>query len=481
MKTVLRVKQILVSLIIMSFTALLSNAQSNLAFYNSNDQFNSPSFNPAYLNNQHKFTFSIFPLSGMSVGYSNQEVVNGMLIDLISGDLTKEKMSDIFESLLEKDLFSQRFEVSLLSFGYHSSLGAFNFRINEVEQLRSGLKSDFNDFIYHPDFKTIRLNQPQNLYASGVHYREYSLGYAREIIEKKLTIGLRAKIYFGKASLLSDAQGQVTGNNGRYFLQTNNSLNISVPLVLDWTPKDSIIRGATMPDNFKPADYLFNNQNLGAGIDLGFTYKVNQKVQISASVNDLGKINWDSNLNVIHLKGKCEILPDNIQPPEPGDDFITKSPAFLIESRDLNLLFTSVIDTTSTYSTRLPTSFFAGMQYQMNSILQIGVVDRFVQSKGMNQNSLSLTANYEVNKKLTIISGYSSIGKSYNNIPFAILYNWSSGQTYLGTDNLMAFVLPSIADFAGFSFGTCFYLFKPKVKYRESEYLPFYKEKKHNK
>jgi len=481
MKTVLRVKQFLILLIIMSGTVLLANAQSNLAFYNSNDQFNSSSFNPAYQNNQQKFTFSIFPLSGMSVGYSNQQVVNGMLLDLISGDLTKERMTDIFESLIEKELFSQRFDVSLISFGYHSSLGTFSFRINEVEQLRSSLKGDFTDFIYNSDFKTIGLNQPQNLYASGVHYREYSLGYAREIIEKKLTVGLRAKIYFGKASLLSEVQGQATGNNGRYYLQTNEPLNISVPLVLDWSPKDSIVRGATMPDNFKPVDYLFNSKNPGVGIDLGITYKLNQKILITASVNDLGKINWNSYLNVVNLKGKYEILPENLLPPEPEDDFITKSPAFLIEEGDLNSLFKSVIDTTSTYSTRLPTSFFAGMQYQISPSLQIGIVDRFVQSKGMNQNSLSLTANYVVNKKLTIISGYSTIGKSYNNIPLAILYNWSSGQTYLGTDNLMAFIVPSNADYAGFSFGTCFYLFKPKVKYKESEYLPFYKEKKHNK
>jgi hypothetical protein len=136
-----------------------------------------------------------------------------------------------------------------------------------------------------------------------------------------------------------------------------------------------------------------------------------------------------------------------------------------------------VIDS-SGYKTNMPLNIFAGAQYIFGPKLVIGLVDRFVQSKGMSQNSFSLTANYEVNKKFSIVSGYSSIGKSYFNLPFAFIWNLKSGQAFLGTDNLFAFVLPSNADYAGISFGTSIYLFQPKEKYKQSEYLPFYNEKK---
>jgi hypothetical protein len=477
MKAGKRLIQKVILMTILSLLVLLGSAQSNLLYYNSNDQFNAPAINPAFLSSQHKFTFSIFPLSGMSVGYNNQEVVKGMLLDFVSGNLTQEKMNAIFKSLIEKDLFMQRFETSLFNFGYHSEIGAFNFRINEIEQIRSGLKNDFTQFITNPEFLTIQLNQPRNLYADGVHYREYSLGYAREMLNHKLSVGLRAKIYFGKASLYTEAPGVGTAQNGRYFLETSEPINTSFPVDFVFS-EDSIISGANPSEGFTALKYLFNRKNSGMGIDLGITYNVSQKLQLSASVVDLGRINWTSNLNRLNLKGKYEILPQYIK--DSGANYVTKDPSFSTDTKeDLNQLFKSVIDIAD-YSTNLPTSFYAGGQYSVNTKLKIGFVDRFVQSKGMSQNSFSLTANYEVNKKLSLISGYSAIGKSINNIPFALIYNWASGQSFLGTDNLLAFFVPSNADYAGISFGTCFYIFKPKVKFSQSDYLPFYKEKKHN-
>ena len=460
----------------MSLLVLLGKAQTNLLFYNSNDQFNSPSFNPAFLTRNPKFTFSIFPLSGMSVGYNNQAVVKGMLIDFVSGNLTQEKMRGIFRSMLNENVFSQRFETSLLNFGYNSEIGSFNLRINEIEQLGTGLKNDFTQFINNPEFPTIQLNQPKSLYADGVHYREYSLAYAKEIIKNKLTVGLRTKIYFGKASLSTEAQGVVTEENGKYFLETSRFINTSLPVNFVFS-KDSIITGANTSKGFTPLKYLFNRKNSGFGIDLGITYNISQKMELSFSMVDLGKIGWKRNLNRMNLQGKYEILPQYINNSELNS--ITKNPSFSTDVKgDLNQLFKCVIDTTA-YSTKLPSIFYAGWKFNFSPELNFGLVDRFVKLKGMNQNSISLSANYELSKKITLNSGYSTIGKSYNNVPFGLIYNWGSGQSYLGTDNLMAFFIPSKVDYAGISFGTCFNIFISKEKYKWSPYLPFYKEKKH--
>jgi hypothetical protein len=97
----------------------------------------------------------------------------------------------------------------------------------------------------------------------------------------------------------------------------------------------------------------------------------------------------------------------------------------------------------------------------------------------MSFNSLSVTGIYDMNKKLAISSGYSILGKSYNNIPFAVLYTGGAGQYYIGTDNLLSLVVPSSAEFSGITFGMCFFLFRSKTKYKDQpEYLPFYLEKK---
>ncbi|MBA4410736.1 MAG: hypothetical protein Q8S54_00175 [Bacteroidota bacterium] len=107
------------------------------------------------------------------------------------------------------------------------------------------------------------------------------------------------------------------------------------------------------------------------------------------------------------------------------------------------------------------------------------MVDRFISSKGLNQNSFSLTASYEVNKKLQIASGYSIIGNSFTNMPLVVLYKRNSSQSFIGTDNFLSFLFPSFSDFSGITFGTSFFLFQHSSKYKpQLEYLPYFKEKK---
>ena len=95
-----------------------------------------------------------------------------------------------------------------------------------------------------------------------------------------------------------------------------------------------------------------------------------------------------------------------------------------------------------------------------------------------NRFCFSWISNYELNN-FSFSIGYSKIGSSYNNIPFGMIYKWESGQSYLGTDNLLSFLAPSSRQYSGISFGTCFYLFGRRSKYKDQlKYLPFYKEKK---
>jgi hypothetical protein len=76
-------------------------------------------------------------------------------------------------------------------------------------------------------------------------------------------------------------------------------------------------------------------------------------------------------------------------------------------------------------------------------------------------------------------TGYSIIGNAYSNIPLAVQFNRDFGQIYVGTDNLLAFVIPSISEFSGLTFGTCFYLFRKRDLYDlPTEIAPFHKPKK---
>lgn len=472
----MKARKILLFLFIFSLV-WRSNAQPNLVFYHDQEQANSSLFNPSFLTTQQKFTFSILPLSGMSVGYNNQAVIKDMLLDFLSGEQTSDDFRDVFNSLLKRDHFYQRMEFPILAVGHNSDFGSFDFRIKDVEQLLSDFKSNFSEFLSNPDYKTISLNQKQLFPASATYYREYSLGYGKEVIKHQLNVGVRVKFYFGKASLISEVEGGIEQNNGKFLLETSGPARLSIPLKLIQN-SDSVLTSATMADNFKMLNYLFNSKNSGIGIDLGFNYQITPQIQLSASITDLGKIRWNNNVTTLNLKGSFE-LPENYIEVS-GVDYITKSPEFTTSNDEINLsgLFKNQ-QGNEDYTMIVPPNIYLGLKYQLNPRFYVGAVNRHISAKNLNFNSFSLTAGYDVNKKLSISSGYSIIGGSYTNLPFTILYTRETSQSFIGTDNLLSFFLPSLTEFSGITFGTCFFLFKRRSKYKDQlEYRPYFKEKK---
>jgi len=467
-------KQFFIIIAYLLFSVLQGKAQTSMVFYTTPDQYNSSNFNPAFLTSQENFTFSILPLAGMSVGYNNQLVIKDMVLNVVKGNQTTEDFKSVFNSMLDLGLFYQRMEVPLLNIGYHSRFGTFNFSVKEDMQLMTNLKGQFSEFLVDPNFRTVTLNEPQMFPAYAMHYREYSLGYANEIIKNKLSVGIRAKIYYGKFSMNSNIEGEVIRRNTDYLLTTRNQIQLSFPINIIRNDQEQL-SSVSQANDFTVGKYILNSGNFGTGFDIGFTYKIAPDLVLSASVIDVGKIKWKNNLNTMTYKGEYQFSQLNIG--SIGNGTLTKNENFSTQYESIPDLYKIDIDT-SPYSTTMPVTVFGGLQYQLNSKLNIGIVDRFIQKKYLSYNSLTLTGVFDVKKNLKITTGYAILGNSYTNIPLALTYQWDGGEYFIGTDSFLSFLLPSASDFSGVTFGMCFFLFKNKSKYKEHEYLPFYKEKK---
>jgi len=175
-----------VSFLSMAFLTIETNAQSNLALYSLENHFNSSNFNPAYLQSKERFTFSLFPLAGISIGYDNQEVTKGIVQESLLGITTDEEYKKVLRSLTNRNSFTQNIESTLLSFTYRAKSGFFNFQIKENQNLSASLKGDITNFIFSEGIESIQINQPQYLPAQGMHYREFSLGYSLPQAGQKL-------------------------------------------------------------------------------------------------------------------------------------------------------------------------------------------------------------------------------------------------------------------------------------------------------
>ncbi len=451
-----------------------------MAFYPFESQFSSSDFNPAFLKSNHKFTFSILPLGGTNIGYNNQQVIRSLVSKVLSGITTDKDYRDILESMANRSTVNQNIESALLSFTYRSKYGFLNFRIKEVENFSVHLKGELTDFIVLPGIQSTVITKIQTLPAQAMHYREYSLGYSLPGTNRKLTAGFRAKLYFGKASFFSGLSGRIQNESGDYILKTDGKVMMSLPEV-----KILNEDGSTSTDSFtgrKVLDYLFNYGNKGLGIDLGINYRIVPNLSVSLSVIDLGKIRWKSKLNSKSFDVNFAFNKDSIKTElnTVGEEIISKKydePFIDPVSKE----FKPAVDRLTPFSGKIPLTFYSGLKYNISPSLMISLVDKYVMIKDLSYNSSSIMASFKLNSKISVSTGYAVVDKSFTNIPVAVLINKDFGQIYFGTDNLAAYVIPSASNFAGFTFGTCFYLFRERDKLIDpSEDFPFYQPLKHN-
>lgn len=465
----------LLLLIFLTFTSVALQAQSNIAFYPLEEQFNAFDYNPAFLNSPEKYTFSIFPLAGMNIVTNNQAILREAVRKSNSGVISETYYKDLFERLLDKSSFHEALESTLLNFTYGSKKGFFNFRIKERQFMDASIHGEVTNFIFKSELSSAAIDKVQYFPVKAAHYREYSVGYSYTSPDKRLSAGVRGKLYFGKFAFNSDINGSIASQENDYGLQTRGMAYISFP---GKTIKSSSGDTYTVDlSNANIKNYLFNSGNPGAGVDLGIVYKINPLLSFSISAVDLGRINWKENVNSRKMDTLFSLPASSYELSRiAGVPTITKTSDYAY-SDVFN--FSSLQIDSSSFHTGLPTTIYAGLKYMVNTGLSVSITDRYVAMKHLGYNSLSLAANMELSKKISASMGYSIIGNSYFNIPFALLFKHSYGQVYLGTDNLFFIFSPEKTDFAALSFGACFYLFTHRnLLLKRIEYLPFYQPRK---
>lgn len=464
--------------VIFACLPLLFFGQTNMSFYPVEKQFNSSKYNPAFLSTDGQFAFSFFPLAGTNIGYNNRSEINNLVNKLLSGVNNDDDYIDLAKSMVGSPTFYQKLENEILTFTYRSKKGFFNFGIRENVSVSASLKGPVSEFMILPEVRSAVIGEVQRIPALILHFREYSVAYAIPQRENKFTAGIRAKLYFGKGVFSSDISGAIQKQADTCFLKTWGKGSMSMP------EKEIVNNNGTTTSvpslsGTSLKSYLMNNGNPGFGIDLGIKYNITPKLSFSASIIDLGKISWKTNLNSKNFDGTYSFKPSSINVTvSNGKEIISK----MADSISFTNNFSNVFKLTyikSEFSTRLPLTVYAGLSYQVNPKFFLHLVNRNVFLKEFNQHNIMATASFEPRKNITINTGIFSVGNNFSNFPFALLLNYDFGQIYVGTDNLLSFVAPSATEFSGLTFGTCFYLFKKRDLYRlPTEEFPHYKHKR---
>lgn len=461
-----------------TFTTFLVGAQTNMSFYPIENQFNSSSFNPAFLQSDGQFSFSFFPIAGTNLGYNNQKEINDLVNKLLSGVNNDDEYVELAKIMVTKPTYVQKLENQILTLTYRNKKGYFNFRVTENVSFSASIKGPVSEFMILPEVRSTAMDEVQRIPALILHFREYSFAYAMPEWRNKLTAGIRLKFYFGKSIFSSDIEGAIQKNDTVSFLKTWGKGSMSMP-EKEITNNNGTVSGVPSLSGTSLKNYLMNNGNPGVGIDLGIRYKITPKITFSASIIDLGSIRWKTNLNSKNFNGTYYFKPSSIQNYiENGKEMIAKTADSISFTKDFSNVF-KLTYIKSPFSTPIPLTIYSALSYKVNPKLKLHLVDRNILMKEFNHHAISATASFEPRKNITINTGLAAIGNNFGNVPMAVLLNYDFGQIYAGTDNILSFITPSASEFSGLTFGACFYLFKKRDLYDEpTDIFPYYKPKR---
>lgn len=346
------------------------------------------------------------------------------------------------------EVLAAELHFSLLSFGYKYKQHYFTFAVNEKMNTYNIYSKNLLLFANegNSQFEGRNANM-DGVRVNGNHYREYALGWAKEVNDQ-FNFGIRGKLLFGKSNAyMEPATTNIYTQATTFALDITNSAtgNISAPISIS-KDEDGKIAGISLDEDIDWVNYALNRKNLGFGIDLGFVYKFDDVTTISGSLLDIGFINWKTNPYNLVSNGNTKI--GGI-----GNDLNGQDSDEILDS--IAEVFTPEI-LQNGYTSTLTPILYLGISRKINKKLNVGALYHTEIYKYRLHSSLTLSANAILLNSLSISASYSIQNNTYNNIGLGI--GWQVGLFHFHaiSDNVPAFFALDAARNINLRFGMSF-------------------------
>lgn len=340
------------------------------------------------------------------------------------------------------DLLSVRFRTGTNMFWSLNISDRTNYSFRYPKEFAQLVTDGNEQFVGKPlDLSTLAMNT--------VYYRELGVGFLHT--GEKMNWFVKPKLLFGMANITTDVKSI------DYFVEKNELEEDSVvyrqTAFIDGAVRTSGVD--TTGDKYSNGSSYFDTKNLGFSIDFGATYKVNENLELTASVLDLGFIRWRNEVVNYNFDGDTSYIGIDLSDELDDSDQEVGSD---LDSIGENFRFRK---SNEKYSTML--------NYKVN------ISGRYKFAKRTYANLLLQFNNYAGFRPLVSVGVYHEFGRIFNlaitnsfqngdllNLGIAMALNIKPVQLYFATDKLDPLfnlvkidnaIVPYNANYFNFRFG----------------------------
>lgn len=411
------------------FATVGLNAQQNLTLYNMEMVPQRMYTNPAFMHSN-KLYIGIPVLSSMYINFSNSGFKYSDLIKH-RGDSLYVDYDNMLGKLAKNNYISVAVQPDLLSFGFRiKEKNYFSFNATEKIQVRFRYPKNFMELIWKGNGGLLGEEVKLNFGVNAIHYREYAIGYARQI-DDKLTVGGKVKYLYGMENVWTEKSDiSLTTDANTFAITAKSNIKINTSGV----DSTAGIGDGTV------SDYMFKKKNKGFGLDLGGTYKLTDKILLSASVVDLGFIKWKSAVtNYQSNDPNASYTYEGMDLSQMLNDTSDNKFGKMLDS----IAQTFKIDTLhNAYSTRLSTQVYLGGNYFLTEKINAGVLVYAQMFDKSIHPGVALSYNQKVGKWFNFSLSYSIYNRSYNNVGLGLALGNGPVQFYIVSDNVLGAIFP---------------------------------------
>jgi hypothetical protein len=468
-------KKLLLIFATLFFAIGIARSQSDIMYF-MNETPQSSFLNPAFgvkLGNY----ISVPVLSGIQVdfhtsGFSYHDIIhkrpaNDSLIIDLEGFHNTLRTSNNLNLNSKMSIFGLGFTFGKTHLSFDLSLG-----INS----RFGLeKSLFGFILYGTENTDEGLVYDEPLVDMNV-YLSPSVSFAREIGDK-LIIGTRVGLLLGVLDITTNETkiSLTQGNTSGLTLQSNIDVmtsNIFARLRSSALfSKDSTTWTISNGTNVVSEAIKNLFQNKGGVIDIGTAYKINEDMQISAAITDLGFIRWQSNTTAVrsrHPNASVEFqgINDTLQELEVAiNDYVdmlgdTLSYIFDMEAVDI-----------ASYTSMLPTKIFLGYTWHFAPVSYLHALYKGVAGSGYFDQYFSVFYGLHW-KMLAFSAGNTFSSGRYFNPSFAFSLTGAGVNLYAGGSFSSKTTTINVADMSGANLFLGLNLLIDRKKYWDAKIIP---------